>query len=246
MQLREPRTREQELRDWLGGFDFRGEHAEAPVGPLLRRREIAPRARAAGAPAPNLLLLDEPTNHLDLEMRHALTRALADYDGSLVLVSHDRALLRTVCDEFLLVADGRVEPFDGDLDDYVRWLEARRATATAARGDDDVGAARAQRERQRLAAGQARRDWLARRRPLQREVEQLEKRLESLRRQLDALHAQLADPALYAARPRTRSRDLTRQDGELARQIAEAEDRWLTLQLEIEALGPEPGATVAG
>ena len=108
-------TREQELRDFLGGFDFRGKMADAPVGPfsggersrlalalLLRRR-------------PNLLLLDEPTNHLDLEMRHALTRALAGYEGSLVPVSPDRALFRTVCDSFLLVADGRAAQFDGDL-----------------------------------------------------------------------------------------------------------------------------------
>jgi len=243
--LREPRTREQELRDWLGRFDFRGEQAEAPVarfsGGEKSRLALALLVRAA----PNLLLLDEPTNHLDLEMRHALTRALAAYDGSLMLVSHDRALLRTVCDEFLLVADGRVRPFDGDLDDYVAWLESRRASAAAAGADDDAATARARREQQRLAAGQARRDWLARRRPLLREVDELERRLQSLRSRQDGIHARLAEPGTYDGRSADLLRQLTREDAELGHQIGEAEERWLAVQIEIETLGPEPGTTPA-
>ena len=240
--LLEPRTREQELRDWLGGFDFRGEQADAPVarfsGGEKSRLALALLVRSA----PNLLLLDEPTNHLDLEMRHALMRSLAGYDGSLVLVSHDRALLRTVCDEFLLVADGTVQPFDGDLDDYVSWLEARRAAA-AASGSGGAGSdGRAQREQQRLAAAQSRRDWLARRRPLVREVEALDSRLQALKTRLDDVRRQLSDPELYAGAPADRLRELTREDGELTRQIGDAEERWLEAQIEIEALGVEPGA----
>ena len=127
----EPATRELELRSYLGHFDFGGTMADAPVG-IFSGGE---RSRLALAMIvrrrPNLLLLDEPTNHLDLEMRHALTRALAEYEGSLVVVSHDRALLRTVCDGFILVADGRAAEFDGDVDDYLAWLAARRSSAGA-------------------------------------------------------------------------------------------------------------------
>ena len=240
--LLEPRTREQELRDWLGGFDFRGEQADAPVGRFSGGEKSRLALALLVRSAPNLLLLDEPTNHLDLEMRHALMRSLAGYDGSLVLVSHDRALLRTVCDEFLLVADGTVLPFDGDLDDYVSWLEARRAAAVSSGPGGTGSDGRAQREQQRLAAAQSRRDWLARRRPLLRDVEALDSRLQALRARLDDIRRQLSDPELYAGAPADRLRELTREDGELTRQIGDAEERWLEAQIEIEALGVEPGA----
>ncbi len=122
----DPRAREQDLRNYLGGFDFRGDMADAPVQPFSGGEKSRLALALLVRKRPNLLLLDEPTNHLDLEMRHALMRALAGYEGSLVLVSHDRALLRTVCDSFLLVADGRAVPFEGDLDDYLAWLTLRR------------------------------------------------------------------------------------------------------------------------
>src|SRR6185295_8975900 len=130
---KEPRTREQELRNYLGGFDFRGKMADTAVAPFSGGEKSRLALALMIRTRPNLLLLDEPTNHLDLEMRHALTVALAEYEGSLVLVSHDRALLRTVCDSFLLVADGVVTEFDGDVDDYLAWLAARRDPRKAAR-----------------------------------------------------------------------------------------------------------------
>jgi ATP-binding cassette, subfamily F, member 3 len=130
----EPMTREQELRDYLGGFDFRGPMADAKVGPFSGGEKSRLALALLIRHKPNLLLLDEPTNHLDLEMRHALTLALAEYDGSMVLVSHDRALLRTVCDDFLLVADGVAQPFDGDIEDYLQWLDERRSREAANRG----------------------------------------------------------------------------------------------------------------
>ncbi|WP_347554462.1 ATP-binding cassette domain-containing protein [Robbsia sp. KACC 23696] len=125
-------AREQELRNFLGSFNFHGDMATSPVKPFSGGEK----ARLALAliiwTKPNLLLLDEPTNHLDLETRHALTTALAQFDGTLILVSHDRHLLRATTDAFLLVGDGKVEPFDGDLDDYKRWLlEATKARAQA-------------------------------------------------------------------------------------------------------------------
>ncbi len=126
--------------------------ADAPVEPFSGGEKSRLALALLVRKRPNLLLLDEPTNHLDLEMRHALTRALAGYEGSLVLVSHDRALLRTVCDSFLLVADGRAVPFDGDLDDYLAWLTARRDSAP-----EDAAAAGTRRVERRTARHSARR-----------------------------------------------------------------------------------------
>ncbi len=168
-----PQAREQDLRNFLGGFDFRGDMADAPVGPLSGGEKSRLALALIVYRRPNLLLLDEPTNHLDLEMRHALTRALAGFEGSLVLVSHDRALLRTICDSLLLVADGRARPFDGDVDDYLDWLGRRRTRAAA--GDPATApAGRMARRAHRDAASATRRAILARRRPLLSEAARLE------------------------------------------------------------------------
>jgi ATP-binding cassette subfamily F protein 3 len=130
----EPRTREQDLRNYLGGFDFRGDMAAAPCGRFSGGEKTRLALALMIRTAPNLLLLDEPTNHLDLEMREALTIALQETEAGMVLVSHDRHLLRATCDELWLVADGKVVPFDGDLDDYADWLaKARSAEKTAER-----------------------------------------------------------------------------------------------------------------
>ena len=169
-----------------------GERSRLALALIVRRR-------------PNLLLLDEPTNHLDLEMRHALTRALAEYEGSLVLVSHDRALLRTVCDGFLLVADGRAAEFDGDVDDYLAWLAERRtregATAAGVADEVDRGARRARRE----AAEAVRQARLAQRRPLVKEAGQLERQIASLEAEKRSLETRLADVSFYTPRQCGRS-----------------------------------------
>lgn len=136
-----PQTREQELRDFLGSFNFRGEMATAPIAPLSGGEK----ARLALAliiwRKPNLLLLDEPTNHLDLETRHALTSALAQFNGTLIVVSHDRHLLRATTDQFLLVAQHQVRPFDGDLDDYRAWLLQDASQRARPAGDARAGLA---------------------------------------------------------------------------------------------------------
>ena len=232
----EPQTREQDLRNHLGGFDFGGDLAEAPSGRLSggekSRLVLALIARAK----PQLMLLDEPTNHLDLEMRHALTRALAGFTGGVVLVSHDRALLKTVCEDFLLVADGRAVPFDGDVDDYLAWLSARRAAAADA--DESPGrAAKAERLQARKSAEAQRDARLARRRPLVKESAQLEKRLAQLQQEQREVESALADPELYAAGDAGRIRSLNQRRAELAESISAAEERWLALQLELEELG---------
>src|SRR5205823_8930917 len=117
-----PKTRVQELRDYLGSFNFPGDMATSPIAPFSGGEKARLALALIVWQRPNLLLLDEPTNHLDLETREALAVALAQFEGTLVLVSHDRHLLRATTDEFLIVADGRLAPFDGDLDDYRDWL----------------------------------------------------------------------------------------------------------------------------
>jgi ATP-binding cassette subfamily F protein 3 len=222
----EPRTREQDLRDYLGGFDFRGAMAEAPVEPFSGGEKSRLALALLVRRRPNLLLLDEPTNHLDLDMRHALTKALAEYEGSLVLVSHDRALLRTVCDGFLLVADGRVRDFDGDLDDYLSWLQERRS------GRSSAPAAPVDPRRQ--APARSEKQKAARRRPLAKEAEKLERQIADWQAEKRRLDGQLDDPAFYA--DAARAREAARRQQEVARLIDSAEHRWLELCGEIEAL----------
>ena len=232
----EPRTKEQLLRDYLGGFDFRGEMATAKVAPFSGGEKSRLALALLVRRRPNLLLLDEPTNHLDLEMRHALTRALAGYEGSLVLVSHDRALLRTVCDEFLIVADGCAVPFDGDLDDYLTWLNARRGAQAAAAVAVTAPAARPLVQPAPEALQLTREQMLTRRRPLMKESEQLERKIGRWQQEQRMLDAQLADPAFNAA-DNQRYAEHVRRQAEVARLIDEAEQRWLEVNAGIEEIG---------
>jgi ATP-binding cassette subfamily F protein 3 len=237
LQQQDPRAREQDLRNYLGGFDFRGEMADAPVAPFSGGEKSRLALALLVRKRPNLLLLDEPTNHLDLEMRHALTRALAGYEGSLVLVSHDRALLRTVCDSFLLVADGVAVPFDGDLDDYLAWLTARRDTATLAATDATAADQREQRKAQRETAAADRQQKLARRRPLVKESTRLEAEMAQLDAERRTLEARLADPAFYATCPASQVQATSRQCAEVIVRLNQAEERWLEIHTELETIG---------
>jgi ATP-binding cassette subfamily F protein 3 len=233
----EPRAREQELRNYLGGFDFRGDMADAPVEPFSGGEKSRLALALLVRRRPNLLLLDEPTNHLDLEMRHALTRALAGYEGSLILVSHDRALLRTVCDSFMLVADGQATPFDGDLDDYLAWLTARREAASQDATALGAAAQRESRRNQRDNAAAERQLKLARRRPLLKESTQLESKMAQLEAERKELEARLADTAYYAETPSAAVQATSRRCAELIVQIGAAEERWLQVHAELEEIG---------
>ena len=237
LMLEEPKTRELELRSYLGRFDFRGAMADTPIGTFSGGERSRLALALIVRRRPNLLLLDEPTNHLDLEMRHALTRALAEYEGSLVLVSHDRALLRTVCDGFLLVADGRAAEFDGDVDDYLAWLAERRiregATAASVADEVDRGDRRARRE----AAEAGRQARLAQRRPLVKEAGQLERQIASLEAEKRSLETTLADVSFYTPANAGEVQSATRRCTEVARLLEAAEDRWLAVQAELEAIG---------
>ncbi|MFN4324282.1 MAG: ATP-binding cassette domain-containing protein [Azonexus sp.] len=230
----EPLTPEQELRDYLGGFDFRGDMATRPIAPFSGGEKTRLALALLIRSRPNLLLLDEPTNHLDLEMREALTFAMQDFEGGMVFVSHDRHLLRTCADELLLVADGKVTEFDGDLDDYAAWLAARRSAEKAP--EPDVAAEKAERINQRAEAKANRQALLARRRPLLKEIEQLERKLAQWNEEKAALDAQFADPDFYATVDRAKSEAMHKQAGLLGEQIEAAEMRWLEVQEALEAL----------
>jgi ATP-binding cassette subfamily F protein 3 len=249
-----PNAREQELRNFLGQFNFGGDMVHQRVGTLSGGE----RARLVLATIvwqrPNLLLLDEPTNHLDLATREALSIALNEFEGTVMLVSHDRALLREVCDEFWLVTHGGVQPFDGDLDDYQRWLlEVSRAVqrglpapalpsllpaapetlaATAAKPAAPPPAARDDRQ----AAKQARIKLAERTRPLRYELKQIDDRLAKLAAEKAGVEALLASPQLEAAAYAEHGRNLTYIQAETAR----LEERWLELHGELEALEAPP------
>jgi ATP-binding cassette subfamily F protein 3 len=242
-----PQAREQELRNFLGQFRFEGDMVHQRVGTLSGGE----RARLVLATIvwqrPNLLLLDEPTNHLDLATREALSIALNEFEGSVMLVSHDRALLREVCDEFWLVTAGGVLPFDGDLDDYQKWLlEVSRAIA---RGGEPPALPRSALDEaapapppppapvardERKAAGKAGRDaraqLSAQTRPLRTELQQIDSRLERLAKEKSEVERQLADPGSgdYA--------ELGRRLAHVGAEISMLEERWLELQTQLEGM----------
>ena len=191
---------------------------------------------------PNLLLLDEPTNHLDLNTREALSLALNEFEGTVMLVSHDRALLREVCDEFWLVADGVVKPFDGDLDDYQRWLldQSKEAARAAKKGSSApapapvVAAAPAPApapREDRKASGQARAKLAEQTRPLRKEMEAIDKRLHALAEERAEIEAQLAEGAAASA-----IAEMGKRLKAIADQLEADEMRWLELGEQIEAM----------
>ncbi|MFZ2267703.1 MAG: ATP-binding cassette domain-containing protein [Azonexus sp.] len=230
----EPTVPEQELRDYIGGFDFRGDMAMRAIEPFSGGEKSRLALALLIRTKPNLLLLDEPTNHLDLEMREALTFALQDYEGGVVFVSHDRHLLRTCADELLLVADGKVTEFEGDLDDYAAWLAAQRNAERAA--EPDVAAEKNERLQLRADAKANRQALLAQRRPLLKEIEQLERKLGKWHEEKAALEVSFADPEFYATVDRAKSEEMHKQAALLGEQIDEAEMRWLEVHETLEAL----------
>ncbi|MCS7100928.1 MAG: ATP-binding cassette domain-containing protein, partial [Burkholderiaceae bacterium] len=232
-----PTEREQTLRDFLGRFRFGGELATRPVGPLSGGEK----ARCALAllvwQRPNLLVLDEPTNHLDLATREALTVALSTFEGALLLVSHDRHLLRATTDQLWLVQDGRVAPFEGDLEDYAASVLAARRAADAgpprAPTPDTVMPSRRD-ERRRQA--QQRQSLATRRRPLEQRLQEIERELAQIGAALGELDARLAAPDFYARTPVPEVAAALKQRGELAQRQQTLEGQWLEVGTALEAL----------
>ena len=234
LQQLDPRATEQEMRDFLGGFGFAGDQALTPVAPFSGGEKARLVLALLVQRRPNLLLLDEPTNHLDLEMRHALTVALQEYEGALILVSHDRHLLRTTTDAFMLVDGHRVQSFAGDLDDYREWLGDRQRAAV--RGTEQrPGRAVARREQKRLEA-ERRNELAARRRPLEQRIKAVEQRMEGLHADKAAVRAVLADPQLYEVSHKEQLKVAVLRQGQIERELAELEEEWLNLQDEMEVL----------
>jgi ATP-binding cassette subfamily F protein 3 len=244
-----PGVREQELRNFLGGFNFPGEMATGSI----ENFSGGEKARLALAmivwQRPNLLLLDEPTNHLDLETREALTVALAQFEGTLVLVSHDRHLLRATTDQFLIVADGRLQEFDGDLDDYRDWLfktklglkdaAAETMPQTEAKKSapaQPAAAAPADRRAQKRRGAEQRQRQSAARKPLEVRLKRLEEQMAKLNAKKAALDAQLADPAVYGDGQKEAMKTLVLDQAYVARELAELEAEWLALQEQLEAV----------
>jgi ATP-binding cassette subfamily F protein 3 len=227
----EPRTREQDLRSYLGGFDFRGDMVDAPCGRFSGGEKTRLALALMIRTAPNLLLMDEPTNHLDLEMREARTIALQETEAGMVLVSHDRHLLRATCDELWLVADGKVTPFDGDLDDYAEWLNQSRAAEKSAEREKSQKRKESEADAARRAAARAQpeKSALAVRRPLQKESEKLEQQIAAWQGELKLLETRLADPALYAGADARLLDELTLRQNLLTQSIETAESRWLEI-----------------
>lgn len=239
-----PDAREQELRDFLGTYRFSGDFAEAKVAPMSGGEKARLALALIAWKKPNLLVLDEPTNHLDMETREALTMALSTYEGAVLLVSHDRHLLRAVTDELWLVHEGRKEVFEGDLDDYAKIvLDHRRVTAAEARAEhqaDKAARNEAQpvnnKEARRLAA-QERARIAELRKPLKKELEKVEREMNALSEKLKALDTQLADPAFYNGADQGKVAQTLREHGELAPKVEALEMHWLELSEKIEALG---------
>ena len=230
---------EQELRDYLGSFGFRGDRVFEPVAPFSGGEKARLVLGIVAYQRPNLLLLDEPTNHLDLEMRQALAMALQDYEGAVVMVSHDRHLLRTVSDEFYIVHDGRAQPFDGDLDDYASWLASTAsavasASVPAATEAQTAAPLTAEDRKQRKREDAERRARLA---PLRSKIEKSEKRLTQLATQAAELEAQLADPAIYAEAQKKTLLALTARRAAIGKETEEVEAAWMAASEELEQAG---------
>ncbi len=223
LQRLDPTAAEQQLRDFLGGFGFTGDRATAPVAPLSGGEKARLVLALLARRAPGLLLLDEPTNHLDLDMRAALALALQDYAGALVVVSHDRHLLATTVDSYWLVADGRVTPFAGDLEDYRRGLESQQQEAPCAPS--------AGRREQRRREAQRRTEL----RPLRDRAARLAAELDRLGGELTDIETQLADPELYTPEARPQLQELLRRQGALRQRCENLESDWVDAEEALEA-----------
>ncbi|HXH71437.1 MAG TPA: ATP-binding cassette domain-containing protein, partial [Mariprofundaceae bacterium] len=226
LQLLDRQAGDKELRSFLGGFAFHGDMATEPVGPLSGGEKARLVLALLVYQQPNLLLLDEPTNHLDLEMRHALAMALQEFEGAMVLVSHDRHLLRTVCDSLLLVSAGRAEPFDGDLEDYARWLGEQADAEEASTTSTSVS-----RKDQRRQDADRRKQL----QPLKNRIKQLEQQMEKLQARKEKLAAELADPALYEAAQKQRLLTLSTEHRQVESDLSAIEEEWMLVSEELES-----------
>jgi ATP-binding cassette subfamily F protein 3 len=229
-------TREQEHLNYLGGFDFKGDMARASCENFSGGEKSRLALALLIWTRPNLLLLDEPTNHLDLEMRHALTLALQDYEGGVILVSHDRALLRATCDNFVLVANGKAETFDGDLEDYKVWLALQKTAQNDALQTNTHKPSRVSNSNNYAQNKVDRQARILARRPLLKETEQIEKQLEKWQQEKTSLEFRSSESSLYDAENKHELQNVLKLQAKLVVLIDAAELRWLALHEQLEAL----------
>jgi len=229
-----PELSEKEARLFLGGFAFHGDMAMESIAGFSGGEKARLVLAILVYQKPNLLLMDEPTNHLDLDMRLALTVALQSFEGAMVLVSHDRHLLRTVCDDLWLVANQKVEPFTGDLDDYARWLnEQRLSEQSSNHAKQDITG-----EHTQAARKAKRKDDTERRKalqPLRNQVKKLEQRLEKLHAREAELNHMLADSSLYESSEKEMLLALTSEHAQIKQELDEVEEDWMLLSEELES-----------
>ena len=242
-----PSATDQEVRNFLGGFDFRGDKALDICEPFSGGEKARLALALVAWQKPNLLIMDEPTNHLDIEMREALTMALQSFAGAIVLVSHDRHLLKATVDEYWLVEDGKVELFEGDLDDYHKHVQAKQTASgfnagqlatnpnsadSSSSNENKAAGASAQDRKEQKRLDAERRARLA---PMRKELKKLETRMEKLQSILDESENQLADTTLYEAARKADLQKILQQQGEAKSELEEVEMQWMELSEEMEA-----------
>ncbi len=234
LQRLSPQAREQDILNFLGGFDFRGDMASGPIAAFSGGEKARLALAMVVWQRPNLLVLDEPTNHLDLEMRHAMEVALQGYEGALIVVSHDRHMLRNTVEELLLVHDGLVEDYAEDLSGYEQWILSRIGGDKEA--DRRAPASDSSRREQRQQAA-ARREQM---RPLRKRIEKTEREIARTEEQLSAIRGQLADSELYEASRKAELADVLQREAALKASAVTLEERWLGDQQALEELEQSP------
>lgn len=226
-----PNVREQEIRDFLGSFDFLGNRAFEPITHFSGGEKARLALAIIAWQRPNVLLLDEPTNHLDLEMRQALTMALQDFEGAVILVSHDRHLLRNTVDQFYLVADSKVNEFDGDLDDYYTWIsEYQRKQNIDAQVLPATGELKFDKKAQRQQSAAQR----AQLKPLTNKIKTLETKMEKAQNSLGNLELQLGDTSVYEEANKALLQTLLNDQKKLQQELETLEEEWLMVSEELE------------
>jgi len=227
------RASEQSLRNHLGGFGFSGDKVESKIAPFSGGEKARLVFATLVYQKPNLLLLDEPTNHLDLDMRHAISLALQEFEGAMVIVSHDRHLLRSVSDEFYLVADKKVSAFKGDLEDYRNWIKEQKRqeiqVAQIVTAVDSDNSSQTKKEKKRAEA--EKRKQLQ---PLHNKLKKLEKDLEKLSKEKETIETFLADPLIYEESEKQRLKDLLQQQSKISQSLESVEEEWMQVSEELE------------
>ncbi len=229
LQRLDKKTTERDLRNFLGGFGFHADKTLEAIAPFSGGEKARLALALLVYQKPNLLLLDEPTNHLDIEMRHALSASLQEFSGAMIIVSHDRHLLRTITDQFLLVSGGKITPFDGDLGDYADWVKNQaKENDSAPSSDKNVNARKEQKQQQANNRQQQK--------PLRDALRKAEKQLDKLQEKQQQLEAKLADSDLYHQDKKQQLADIINEKSSIDEQLAKTEEAWLTAQEALEEL----------